>query len=219
MLTIVEGKLFGTNKPMLISGYNNIIEVVGKYPISSIVYCYVNGYTTELKFPLVASELTDNGYKFKGAVILHKKCLDYIRDNPDKEFTFTFKVNNEPIVGKQKFVIDYESALRYVMNIPDMYTMLLKTVNQISTKLEHYVNGTVQNNSFSTTGIAPGMIPYTVNASGDYVWDYPFIKEKEAVKEALSLLQGISEQLVTLNERLHKVEQKLNNHIYQEYDL
>ena len=219
MLTIVENKLVNNENPILVSGYNNTIEVIGKYAKSSVMYCYINGYTTELRFPLIATELTDNGYKFTGSIILHKKCLDYINNNRDKEFYFTFKVNNEPIEGKQTFVIDYESALRYVSKIPDTYTQLLKSINILGAKLDSYINNAIKEEPFNSNNIAPGMIPVSTGSNGSYIWEYPFIKEKEAVKNLTKLLQGISEQLLTINKRLYKVEQSLNDHIYQEYEL
>lgn len=219
MFIIQNGKLTHNGAPFIISSFHNTVEVVGKYPASSVVYCYITGYTEEIKFPLVCQQLTDEGYLFKGQIIINKKIAEYMYKNSDKEFTFKFKFNNEPIEGECKVLINYESVMIFLNTLPEPVTQLIQSVNQLSTRIDSYILGTTSSKKFDSQQAKKGMSPIAIDNFGNYIWDYPFAKEKEALKNISQILNGISEQLSTLNSRLELVEKKVTDHIYETYEL
>lgn len=219
MFIIQNGKLTHNGAPFIISSFHNTVEVVGKYPASSVVYCYITGYTEEIKFPLVCQQLTDEGYIFKGQIIINKKIAEYMHKNSDKEFTFKFKFNNEPIEGECKVLINYESIMIFLNTLPDPLTQVMQSVNQLSARLDSYILKKTSAKTLSKVGIKKGMSPIAIDNYGNYAWDYPFAKEKEALKNISQILNSISEQLSTLNSRVELVEKKLTDHIYETYEL
>lgn len=219
MLKIIDGILETNDTPIVISSINNTLEVVGKYPATSTVYCYITGYTEEYKFPLVYNDQTDEGNIFKGHYIIHRRLADYMNSHKDKTFTIKFMFDNEPIEGEQKILINYISVIAYLNTLPDPVTQIMETVNKLSVKIDSYINNRARVESLKKPIAKIGMSPIAVDNVGHYVWDYPFAKEKEYIKVISKTLAEMSEELKKLNERVTSLEQKVLDHIYETYEL
>ena len=219
MLKIVNSKLISNITPLVISSFQKTIEVIGAYPISSIVWCYINGYTEEVRFPLTCVQLVDDGYLFRGQMFMHKKLVEYMNNNKDKTFTISFKINNEDIEGEQIILINYESVMSYINTLPDTVTQIAQNVNQLAARLDSYITNKISTEQLNGNKIQKGMSPIAIDNYGNYIWDYPFAKEKELLKNISIILQGVSEQLNIMNDRITKVEQQVLNHVYETYDL
>ena len=150
---------------------------------------------------------------------MHKKLVEYMNNNKDKTFTISFKINNEDIEGEQIILINYESVMSYINTLPDTVTQIAQNVNQLAARLDSYITGKISTEQLNGNKIQKGMSPIAIDNYGNYIWDYPFAKEKELLKNISIILQGVSEQLNIMNDRITKVEQQVLNHVYETYDL
>ena len=207
--------------PLVITGLHNEIKLTCQYPKHSVLLCYIDGYSPLTYFPLVwTGEVKDDGLVFSGKLLLNKHMLEFVKNNLDNSY-LCFKIFSTTIQGKQKFTINYASIDRVISSLPNTYLQLVNTVNEISVKLDEYINKTFTQTPIITDAehtVIKGMVPVAIDSAGNYVWDFPFMKEKQIVLESLNVLKDISNQISQLTNRVNNLEHKLLSHIYVEYE-
>jgi hypothetical protein len=63
------------------------------------------------------------------------------------------------------------------------------------------------------------MTPIATGNADEYIWDFPFVSLYNQVKELIKLNTNLAEQNANLVEKVNKLEKKLTDHIYEEYEL
>ena len=64
-----------------------------------------------------------------------------------------------------------------------------------------------------------GMVPMATGIYNEFVWDFPFSDLRAKVLELSELVLKLSTQNTQLTERINTLEQKVNEHIYEQYQL
>ena len=218
-MKIVNDVLQPKEVPILITGLHTEVKLLCKYPKNAVILCCVEGYSPLTYFPLIWNgNIVDEYLEFSGKLLFDKNMIDHINERLDDSY-LTFKIYSTQIDGKQKFTINYASINRVINALPNTYLQLVNTVNEISVKLDSYINGDLNNGTFNTNeNTVSGMIPIAVDNKGNYNWDYPFVKEKQIVADSIILLTDISKQITNLTNRVNSLEDQLLKHIYVEYE-
>ena len=220
-MKIINDILINKEAPILITGLHTDITVTVQYPKDSVLLCYIDGYTPLTYFPLVWNgECCDDGLVFRGKLLFNRSMIEFVNKSIDESY-LKFKIFSTEIEGKQKFTINYTSIDRLINALPNTYLQLVNTVNSLSTRLDSYIRGDYFNNTMkfvTDNSVKKGMSPVTIDNEGNYVWDYPYMKEKQILKDTAELLKDINNQVITLTNRVNALEDKLIKHIYVEYE-
>lgn len=218
-MKIINDILQPDETPVIVTGINTSIKVECKYPKDSTLMCYIEGYVPITYFPLSWSgETTNDGLIFTGRLLFNKQMINYIAEHENNYLCF--KIARTKIENKQKFSINYASIERVINALPNTYMQLTESVNNLSNRVDTFVNRQYYNTRFITdeNKTIKGMIPVAVDNNGNYKWDFPFIKEKEILNQSINLLKDISKQISLLNDRVNTIEKKLMDHIYEGYE-
>lgn len=218
-MKILDDVLQPKETPLVITGLHTEIKVLCKYPKGSVILCYIEGYSPLTYFPLVWTGKIKDGYlEFKGKLLFDKRMIDHINKHLDESY-LCFKIYSTSIEGKQKFTINYASINRVINSLPNTYLQLVNTVNELSVKLDEYINNVISDKHFNMDKqVSVGMVPTATDSNGNYVWDYPYMKERQIVTDSVKVLADISAQIKTLTDRVNSLEEKLLKHIYVEYE-
>lgn len=218
-MKIINDTLKAREIPLLITGLHTEIKVLCKYPKGSVILCYIEDYSPLTYFPLIwTGQYEDDYLVFKGKILLDKDMVEYINKRVDNTYLH-FKIYSTPIKGRQKFTIHTASINRVLNSLPNTYLQLVNTVNELSVKLDEYINNHVSNKQLTATSpVSPGMVPKATDTNGNYIWDYPYMQEKQIVADSVKVLSDISAQLKVLTDRVNSLEEKLLKHIYVEYE-
>lgn len=218
-MKIINDVLQPREIPLVITGLHTEVKVLCKYPKGSVILCCIDGYTPLTYFPLVwTGQYEDDYLVFKGKLLFDKEMIDHINKDLDNAY-LSFKIYSTPVKGKQKFTINYASINRIINSLPNTYLQLVNTVNELSVKLDEYITNQITNKQFTTTvPVSPGMVPTATDTNGNYVWDYPYMQERQIVADSVKVLSDVSAQIKILTERVNSLEEKILKHIYVEYE-
>lgn len=208
MLKIKDNKL-ETCELLYIHSTQSTIEVVGDFPITSKVKCYIEGPFQTYYFPLVYKETIDEGNVFSSVFIIDDNSLTIQKLNNNTQCSFYIQIDNTVIEGKQLI----ELNPKIISNIDSQVSTLIKEVND----LKQLVKGRLNELTICNSDIKKGMVPVATGVGDTYTWDYMFDNITKNLTELSSIMTNVSSAIDVLTKRINDIEVKLHDHIYESY--
>lgn len=192
-----------------INSIGTTIDVVGEIPIASNVMCHITGPFNEYSFALNYKETTDEGNTFSSPFIIDDNSLKIQKLNSESACYFYITINGVIIDNKQLITI----SPKLISTADRQIVYLIKEVNTLKQELKTQIA------SFKTTeaNIKKGMVPVATGVGDGFVWDYLFDNVTKNVEDLAKLMTKTSEALDALTKRVNDIEEKLHNHMYENY--
>jgi len=219
ILEVINNKLKTNEFIKIVNTRSDIIGLVGKFPINSVIECAITGLKIPYKFYLQYVKTVNEGNVFSNNIILTDKILDYIVNLKNSSVGFTFIINKVPVEGIQYFQVNYDSLIKdNCINLDPNYE-IRKQVNELNARVDSLLYGKAIDKKLIGSNISKGMIPISQGPDGSYIWDYPFTDLYTKVKELIILLNKLSQSNAQLTERLAKLEVEVTEEKYKKYTL
>lgn len=210
MFEIKNNDLIIKEQVFCINTKHDRIEVIGKIPISSRVFCIVECGFNKYDFPLMYKETLTEGNVFSSVFFLDDNFLNNYRLN-NTECNFYIKVNNCILNNKQALSISPKVS----SNNSIFKDSILKEINSLKQDLVAYKSPAIIPNQ----SIKKGMVPVATGLGNMYVWDFPFSDLHNKLTKVIELETEIANCISDLTKRVNELETKILDHIYESYNI
>ena len=195
---------------------NKTINILVKAPINSSVFLTTN-INGEYVIPMFFKEQTADGNIFTCDLTLLKHQIDYLKQHPKTILAFTISINSIDIEGEFKGSIHpqlYNSFIKDSNTIKQLQDKLIDLESKIA-----FMNTKAPDFKVPIQTLHKGMVPMATGVYNDFKWDYPFSNIRALTLELSQLVNDISRQHKELITRVNALEQKVNEHVYEQYQL
>jgi hypothetical protein len=214
---IVDNHLENPNDIVHVFSFSNkTINVVVKTPISSAVFLIAH-INQKYIIPMYFTSQSKDGNIFTCDLTLSKQCIEYLKQHPKKVISFEVSINDTLVEGNFRGSIHpqlFDSFLKESDIIKSIQDKLIKINSDIAILQQ---NPSAFKESEQT--LYKGMVPMATGVYNEYIWDFPYNGLQKKVLEISELALNLSTQCSKLTEHINRVESKLLDHIYEEYQL
>lgn len=215
-LQIVENQLSELESVQVITFSNKTISLVVDAPMQALITLKTN-IDGDCFIPLQFIETLPEGNKFIGDLVFTNPQINYLKAHPKKVLSFTVEINNEAAKGSFKCHIHPQLIDQFSTNtslLYEIYTRYNKLVADLYK--EKFSNPQYQQ---AEQPLGRGMVPVATGVGNEYKWDYPLNNIRERVLALSQLVLNLSEQNTQLTNRVNELESKVNEHVYEQYQL
>lgn len=203
-------------KTFPLSSINDKIEVIADIPSNATLYLVITGFKKPYHIPFNFNGATKEGNHFYTRIILNDAQIDKLRVNPNTLLYGKLLVNNFEIPGE--FKITYNVQLLPYIRGNSVIASLVKDVAELRNEL-YSVSKKYPKFTPTQYDMPKGVIPVATGIGNEYVWDYPLKDVHIVLSKMATIISELSEQNKALTTRVNELEQKVHDHIYEQYKL
>lgn len=195
---------------------NKTINILVKAPINSSVFLTTN-INGKYVIPMYFKEQTADGNIFTCDLALLNHQINYLKQRPKTILVFSISINNTKIEGEFKGSIHpqlYNSFLKEINTVKQLQDKIIELESKIAIMKVSAPGFKVPEQT-----LYKGMVPMSTGVYNEFIWDFPFSDLRAKVLELSGLVLNLSTQNTQLTERINTLEQKVNEHIYEQYQL
>lgn len=216
-IKIVNNALEAIDYIIPFSYTNKTINIVVKAPIQSSVFLNTN-VNGDYNIPMFFKEQTEEGNMFTCDLTLLKTQVEYLKQHPKTVLVFKVYINNTLIEGEFRGSINPQLYNTFIKNEYNTLKQIQDELIKLNSKIA-ILNAPKVPFEETPKTLYKGMVPISTGVYNEYKWDFPFSDLRETVKSLSELVLNLSQQNSKLTSRLSTLEEKVNEHIYEQYQL
>ena len=215
-LKVIDNQLEPIENVIPITISNKTVELAAHLPVNASIYLKTNIHG-EYYSPFGFVRTEEDFNIFSCSIVLLNNQVQYLKQKPTKAIKFEVVVNDALVEGSFKCSVHPQLLDTFSVNanvikeLQDKYTQLYADFYK-----DKYESPKFDKDS---QPLAKGMVPVATGVGSEYNWDYPLDNLREHVIKLSQLVLDLSEQNSQLTKRVNELEVKVNEHVYEQYQL